>query len=158
MTIQPRRLLVIQGVQTMYEALMAAVVPPAVAPEFVPSYVQIGPLGDADKRKQLAIGLVAGTERKSHLFPQMHSILPISVEFQYVINQGDEKPGVTVERLLGFLQNIVLADHTLGGTAIDVNEVGNEVDMVTWGNRYPAGVIHFEAQYRHSEFDVTKAV
>lgn len=113
------------------------------------SAVELGPLGDADTRKLHSAGILPGRERKKTLYPLDDCWLPISIEFRQTINRGDAASGIEIERVLGEVQTRIHADTTLGGNALDLRELGNEIDIESYADRTVRGVIMIEINYRH---------
>lgn len=119
------------------------------------SLVEIGPLADQDQRRRYSLGIVPGVERKTYQFPFQMCFLPMATEFRITVNQGEPKSGIMAERLMTNVQTIMYENSKLNGLAIDTKEVGNEVDMTTYGDRSVYGVVYWEVQYRHAHSDVT---
>lgn len=157
------RLDILKYIKGLYEAATDQD-PPASGKKYYGlkfSIVEIGPLGDPDARKRSAIGIVAGPERKSDLFPLKTSMFEVAVEFRITVNRDDDQPGILAERMLGVVQQIVYDDDTLGGKVIKVDETGNEVDLMTYADRTVEGVVRFNVHYRHTfanVFDTTPTV
>jgi hypothetical protein len=118
------------------------------------SNVQIGPLGNQDAKKLAVIGIVAGPETKSDLFPLKTSLLEVNVEFRFTVNQGDERAGIMAERILGVVQQVIYDDDTLGGLVIKTDELGNQINMIDYGDKSVEGVVQFQTQFRHATRDV----
>lgn len=150
------RLGILNAVKALYVAAVNNEEPPEgkvhYGVEF--SVVEIGPLGDPDTRKLNAIGIVAGEERKSNLFPLKTVQLPLAIEFRITANKGDPSAAVLAERMLGVVQQIMYDGGDLGSRVVQADEVGNEVDLYTYADRTIEGVVRFMLQYRHHTQDV----
>ncbi|MEJ6846747.1 hypothetical protein V3589_11080 [Sinorhizobium fredii] len=117
------------------------------------SVVGLGPLADADHTKRFSIGVVAGPESQSYVFPYIQSTLQVGIEFRITVNRGDAKPGVLAEELLTVVKRVLIDNRTWGGRAIDTKITGAEIDMTTYGDRTIMGVCFCEVLYRHSHLD-----
>jgi hypothetical protein len=118
------------------------------------STVTLGPLGPTDATKRLSLGIVPGKEKKDRLSRAADCTLPLDIEFRITINQGDVKPQVLGEQVLGIVQQAINRDPSLGDLVIDMTEVGNEVSLDTYQDRTVMGVVNYEVRYRHAERDV----
>lgn len=123
---------------------------------FTPSRVSRGPLGDFDSRKRLVIGIVDSEEQKKDRFPLVECFLRVVIEFQLSRNQGEAEPSVLANRMLGDLQRKIGEDTTLGGLAIDVKEVGSDVDLESDNDKSIEGALFVVVQYRHAHNDPRK--
>lgn len=119
------------------------------------STVELGSLLDADMRKRFSIGIVAGKETKSALYPLLEAIFSVAVEFRVVKNANDEKPAILAEQMLAVVQRIIAVNRTMGGLAVDTLETGNEIDLTSYADRSVMGVVFLEVRYRHAFNDVT---
>jgi hypothetical protein len=59
------------------------------------------------------------------------------------------------EQVLTQIQQCIYADKTMGGLAVDTVEIGNEIDLDTYGDDTVVGVMYIRVNYRHSHKDVT---
>lgn len=118
------------------------------------SVVQLGPLGDADLRKQSAVGIIPGPERKTYTYPYRECSLDIDIEFRFNVNKSDADPYVMAETMLGVVQQVMYDDETLGGKAIKIDEVSSEINAETYADTLIEGVVRFTILYRHSQNDV----
>jgi hypothetical protein len=151
------RLDILKYIQTIYQHATAA--NPATVPkkyygiDF--SVVEIGPLGGEDSRKRSAVGIVAGKERKSALYPVWDAMFSVAIEFSFTINRDDDdKPGVIAEQLLGIVQQVLYDDDALGGKVLKFDEKGSELDLLTYQDRSLRGVLHIDVHYRHNYSNV----
>jgi len=122
------------------------------------SVVEIGPLGKAETRKQYAVGIETGPEKKNTRFPITDCRLPVTLTMRMTVNRGDEKSALEAEKLLGVAQKKILEDITLGGLAIDVRETGNEVFLELYEDRMVYVALYLEVLYRHNTKDPTQLV
>jgi hypothetical protein len=147
------------------EAYQAVQPPDTDAPGYVPSdadwpfafsTVEIGPLSDEDQRKRYSIGIVAGPECESYLFPLIECQFTVNIEFRATVNQGDPKPGIVGEQVLTVVKRVIDVDRTWGGLARDTLRIGNEIDLVTYGDKTVMGVLQINVFFRHSHADPRK--
>lgn len=118
--------------------------------------VNLGPLGEPDFKKAYICGIVPGRETKVDKYPIKEATLQLSIEFQATSNQGGPKPALLAELVLTAIQRAIHADTTLGGTVVDTQEVGNEIDLETYGDKSVVGVVFVEMKYRHFHSDPRK--
>jgi hypothetical protein len=117
--------------------------------------VGIGPLSMVDFNKHFTVGIIAGDEVKKDLYPFKDVTLPITIEFKGVKQKADPEPAIFAEMLLTICQRTCLSDLTLGlpDLVFNVSEVGNGIDLETFGDKAVAGTLDFIVQYRHSAHD-----
>jgi len=122
--------------------------------EFEYSTVKLGPLGNPDNTKRAAIGVV--TENETTDF-SVNSLtirnLRVAIEFRITVNKGDDDPAIMGERVLTEVQRIIIGDDTLGGKAVIVQEVANQIDLDTYADRAVQGVLFVNVKYRHFNDD-----
>ena len=130
-------------------------IPPVADPYTIQfSSVDLGPLSEMDHRKRYTAGIVPGTERKEDKFyPLRDCTLPVTIEWRMTHNRGDQKPAEEAERVTGEIQRCIGEDTTLGGLAIDLQEVGNDIDLDDYGDKSIVGAVHFDLKYRHRHDD-----
>ena len=115
--------------------------------------VAIGPLSGYDQRKQYSLGIVAGPEKETFLYPYITCWLTLNIEFRVTVNRGDAEPGVLIEQLLTVVKRKMTSDRTWGNRAIDTKVIGSEVDLITYADRSAVGVCMCEVQYRYNSVD-----
>lgn len=150
------RLGILRHIKTLYEAATDQETPPSGQKYYGVRFskVEIGPLGDVDQTKRFTVGIVAGEERKSDLFPLKTSMFDVSIEFRMTINKGDAAPGIAAEELLGQVQQVIYDDPTLGGRVLKADETANEIDLVMYTDRTVTGMVKFTIHYRHRHDNV----
>ncbi len=156
LNVQTYRMSIIAKLKTMYEAVDNTIDPEPLDPwPFKFSLVKEGPLADVDFKKNYAIGIVPGPERKSpRIYPFMESDWTVVLEWQAYVPQGlGLTPLQHAEKVLGVVQRVFYKNQDLDGTVIDVRELGNEVDLESYGDKTVAGVVTIEIKYRHDADD-----
>ena len=121
--------------------------------------VELGPITDQiANRKRSMIGIVPGREVKNIEFPLTICILPVSIEFKVTWGVGDPPAAELIEHVLGDIQKAILSDTGLSGNALDVRDIGNEIQMNAYTDKSPSGVAFFDLVYRHNTLDPTQPV
>ena len=144
---------ILKKIVSTFENYRTPYVDPDPAPLPFFSFVGFGPLGDVDFRRRYTVGVVAGQEREKFLFPWIECTLTVNLEFRVVVNQGDPKPADMAEDVLKRVKQVVFANRSWGGLALDSKTVGNEIDLDNYQDKYVVGVVVMEVQYRHSHLD-----
>jgi len=136
---------ILKSVAALYEAVTVA----TYGVDF--PYVKHGPLGNPDGTKFITIGVVAGEERKSDLYPLINSLLDITVEFSVTANKG-EVPALMAEKVMGVVQQVFYNNDQLGLPDIVVlfHERRSAIDMFTYSDKTMLGMVTFEVLYRHN--------
>lgn len=114
------------------------------------STVAIGPLSSQDNRVRYALGIVAGEERKSDLYPFKTALFDLHLEFRVTVNKGDPAPALMAEDVLGVVQQVMYDNQTIDGLAIKADEQGSEINQITYSDKAVDGMVTFEVHYRHN--------
>ena len=126
---------------------------------FAWSRAELGPLTMGDFNKTYTIGIVAGDETKSDLYPLKACTLPIAIEFQRVRQKDESTPGELAEETLTLVQRVINeasngGHNTLGlDFVIDVSETGNHIDLDSFADKAILGVLYIDVHYRHARYD-----
>jgi hypothetical protein len=146
------RLQILQAMEASFTALTAD--QPTDDPYGVAfSTVALGPLMDWDQRKRYSLGIVAGPEKVTYLYPYVECLWTVNVEFRVTVNRDDPDPGVLIEQLMGVVERRLTEDRSWGGLAIDTKIMNTEVDLVTYADRTAVGVCVISIQYRRDMND-----
>lgn len=124
---------------------------------YTPSKVVRGPLTDADARKRLMIGVVDGEEMTRDLFPLVEISLRVAVEFRFTHNKDDAGPSTEANRVLGDIKRKLGEDRTLGGLALDLQEVGSDIILESDEDRGIEGALFVVVKFRHALNDPRSA-
>ena len=146
------RLTILQTIEAEFKAMLATE-PPDDPYGVTFTTVAIGPLSGYDQRKQYSLGIVAGPEKETFLYPYITCWLTLNIEFRVTVNRGDAEPGVLIEQLLTVVKRKMTSDRTWGNRAIDTKVIGSEVDLITYADRSAVGVCMCEVQYRYNSVD-----
>jgi hypothetical protein len=92
-------------------------------------------------------------ESKQTRYPLTDCALPVTIEFRMTADRGDQRPAIEAERVLGEIRRRIGEDRTLGGLALDVREIGNDVDLDTYADKAIEGAVFLEVRYRHATDD-----
>jgi hypothetical protein len=122
------------------------------------SQAVLGPVGGDANRRRFSSGVVPGKEIVEDRFPLTECILPVVVEFSLTWNQGDPGPQELAELGLADIKKKLHEDIYLGGSAMDLREVGNEINLAIYTDKSIDGWIKFDLLYRHNTMDPTSPV
>lgn len=149
----PLRLNLLKKIKSIFESVTDEEAPPENKKFYGIKFsvVGIGALSAVDTRKRFAIGIVVGDEKLPTTTGTRDPILSVDIEFRQTLNNGDEEPGIAVERLLAQVQQIIMDHDDLEGEAISFSEVGNEIDLTTYSDKTVRGVVRCEMQYRQAQ-------
>lgn len=113
--------------------------------------VKKGPLGQPDSTKRVTVGIVAGDERKSDLYPLRQVLWDVNVEFS-VTAQAGEVPSDLLEKYMGVVNQIIIDNNQVGlpDIVVMINDRRSTVDQFTYADKTVMGMITFEVNYRHN--------
>ena len=121
--------------------------------------VVLGPIDASEGgRRRAMVGIVPGREVTDIQFPLTYGMLPIAIEFRVTWNMGDMPSHELAEAVLGDIRRKMMQDPSLGGLAIDLKDMGNEITLNTFADKNIVGVAHFDLLYRHSTLDPRQPV
>lgn len=110
-------------------------------------------LTDTDRRKDYALAVLEGPERKNRAMGCRICILPVELEIHLRVPAREDEPATWVNEVLENIYRRVRSDNTLGGLANDVNYVGDDPDVEGYTNRQIGVTVILEVNYKHAELD-----
>jgi hypothetical protein len=123
-------------------------------------YVTRDPMGSDNIAKlrpgESCVGVYDINEEKLRQFGVTTATLTVIIEFYYMHKIGESKAQV-LNRMLAELIRAITMDHTLNNTAINVEDIANNIDIDGIYDKIINGSITFHVKYRHGIYDPTKA-
>ena len=110
-------------------------------------------LTDADRRKDYAIAVLEGQERKASAIGTRNCLLPVELEIHLRVPAKTKEPATWANEVLENLYRRVRSDNTLGGLANDVNYVGDDLDVEGYTDSQIEVTVGLEVNYKHAEQD-----
>ena len=110
-------------------------------------------LTDQDRRKEYAMAVLEGPERKNLAMGCRTCILPVELEIHLRVPAREDEPATWVNEVLENIYRRVRSDNTLGGLINDVNYAGDDVDVEGYTDRQIEVTVGLEVNYKHAELD-----
>ena len=108
------------------------------------------------KPGEAGVGVYDINEDKQRQFGLTTSTLTVVIEFYYSHKIGEVR-SQKLNKILAELTRAITMDQTLNNTAIQVEDVSNNIDIDGIYDKIINGSITFHVKYRHGIFDPTKA-
>lgn len=113
--------------------------------------VSQAPLSKNQQDNDFAVAVFDTSERVAQDIGKDRRALNIAIEFHCKVREGDE-PATVLRRALGEVQRVAGLDPQMsepsGKLALDMNERGNELEVLSKEDRHVAGVVIYEVLYR----------
>lgn len=114
-------------------------------------------LSQADRQKQHAMGIYDTEEQQEKKMGLIYCNLRIVIEFYaFVSTTVDQSERMNL--ILGEVQRRLREDIQLSGSAINLEETGNEIDIDGPQDRQCSGAVFLNLKYRYSQSDPRKAI
>lgn len=121
------------------------------------SLVTRNPVGkDAMLQLRSLVALYDLKEGKVDRINYQMCTITLATEFYVRAHYDDDDPSKMIGEAMTEVQKTIQADINCGGLSVDIKEMGNEIDLETYGSRIAAGVVMWNVVYRHKTADPTQ--
>ncbi len=148
------------ALQAMMDALEAMKEGKPVADPYTVEFSEIerADVGKLAKGRRFAVAILDGEETKNEdTFPTVRCTMRVLIEFYVYVDTGEE-PSKMLNVVLGEIERKIREDKTLGGKVVDVEIVGNELEIDGPFDDQCVGTIFTLVKYRHHTNDPRIAI